>query len=300
MNNSRWHKDNLRRLLISQQEEYKRRELEHTLYTETDEAFYATWLHHRLIVLSLVPIECRKPGTKVLDVGGGKGRISTLLSNLELECVNIDCLFQDKDALNVVGKPLIPLLEAYNEEKGVSVVARDAYEDGIPFPDDTFDLVIFSEVIEHLPNSPKPLLSEMSRVLRNGGWLILTTPNLVSFEKRILTLCGLSTRSPIKSFYEMEGYPIGTIYRGHNREYTLQEVEYMLSQANFTIESRQRIDFSPPKGLGRLFQEIFSDMFTDNRAYHLRVRRALFKFGEFACKKISSGMNNYIAILARK
>ena len=286
--------------MISQQEEYQRRHLEHKLYAETDEAFFSRWLHHRLTVLSLIPTECRKPSTKVLDVGGGKGRLSTLLSDLELNCVNIDCLFLDNDALNVEGKPLVPLVSSYNREKGVDVVARDVYEDGIPFPDDSFDLAIFSEVIEHLPNSPKPLLAEMYRVLRKGGWIILTTPNLVSFKKRILTLYGLSTRSPIKSFYQMEGYPIGTVYRGHNREYTLEEIEYMLSQENFTIESAKTTDFAPPKGPAISLRELINDTLTDKRRYPLRIRRALFKFGELVCKKLSSSMGDYVTIRACK
>jgi SAM-dependent methyltransferase len=300
MKNGRWHKDNLRRLLIAQQEEYQRRQLEHQLYAETDEAFYSRWLHHRLTVLSLIPEECRGPRTKVLDVGGGKGRFSTLLSDLELDCVNIDCLFLDNDALNVEGKPLVPLVSSYNREKGVEIVARDVYEDGIPFPDDTFDLAIFSEVIEHLPNSPKPLLAEMYRVLRQGGWLILTTPNLVSFKKRILALYGWSTRSPIQSFYQMEGYPMGSVYRGHNREYTLKEIEYMLAQEKFTIESAQTTDFAPTKRSGTSLGEILDNTLKDQRRYHLRVRRALFKFGELVGKRLSSTMGDYITVRAHK
>ena len=80
MIDANWPADHLRQLLISQQEEYHRRGLEHELYVETDETFYSKLLYHRLIVLSLIPEECRRPRTKVVDVGGGKGRISTMLT----------------------------------------------------------------------------------------------------------------------------------------------------------------------------------------------------------------------------
>lgn len=300
MNYDRWHSDNLQQLLVLQQEEYQRRGLEHELYAEDDAAFFSTWLCHRLIILSLIPIECRKSGTKVLDIGGGKGRISTLLSDLELRCANIDCLYLEADTLNVMGNPLIPLLRAYNEEKGVEIVARDAYEDGISFSDGSFDLVIFSEVIEHLPNSPKPILSDIHRVLCKGGWMILTTPNLVSFKRRVTTLLGRSTRNPIESFYNMEGYPVGSVYRGHNREYTLQEVEYMLAQENFTIEDSQMVDFSSPQTLSKLFREIINEMVADWRFRQLRIKGMLSRLGDFLFKRISSGMKDYIVILARK
>jgi len=92
-----WNADNLRQMLISQQEECLRRGLEHALFAETDAAFYHQWIYHRLIILSLIPGECRKPGIKVVDVGGGKGRMVTLLSDLGLECVNIDRLFLRKE-----------------------------------------------------------------------------------------------------------------------------------------------------------------------------------------------------------
>lgn len=46
----------------------------------------------------------------------------------------------------------------------------------IPFPDETFDIVMSSEVIEHVPDPDKAIV-ELFRVLKKGGTLILTTPN---------------------------------------------------------------------------------------------------------------------------
>jgi SAM-dependent methyltransferase len=47
----------------------------------------------------------------------------------------------------------------------------------LPFPDETFDTVLCTEVLEHL-SDPAVCLREMSRVLRPGGHLILTTPQM--------------------------------------------------------------------------------------------------------------------------
>lgn len=46
----------------------------------------------------------------------------------------------------------------------------------IPFKDNLFDIIVCSEVIEHVPNRKKAF-SEMKRVLKSGGILIITTPN---------------------------------------------------------------------------------------------------------------------------
>lgn len=45
----------------------------------------------------------------------------------------------------------------------------------LPFPDDSFDTVVSTEVLEHVPN-PQRALREMHRVLKPGGFLILSTP----------------------------------------------------------------------------------------------------------------------------
>lgn len=285
MNSVHWDIGNLRQLLISQQEEYSRRGLEHALFAETDEVFYRKWICHRLIILSLISEECRRPGKRVIDVGGGKGRMTTLLSHLGLECVNIDKLFLDENAKNVEGKRLIPLLRSYCEEKGVKVLAHDVFLDGIPFPDESFDLAICSEVIEHFPNSPKPVLSAIYRTLVKGGWLILTTPNAVSLEYRKLTLFGRSTHYDFIPFYRLErGYPAGAVYGGHIREYTRVEVEQMLTWENFTVVKSETRDYRAPTG--------FRDLVRCCLHPHIGLGLML--------KNILPDVGQFIVVLARK
>lgn len=255
MRDANWDSSNLRQLLVSQQDEYHRLGLEHSLYAETDEAFKNTWIFHRMLILSLVPAECRRPGIRVVDIGGGKGRMTTLLSDLGLECVNIDNLFLDERAKNVEGKPLVPLVRAYCEGKGVTVLAHDVFLKGIPYPDQSFDLAICSEVIEHLPNSPKPVLAEIYRTLVKGGSLILTTPNTVSLGKRKRIVFGQSAYPDFASFYNLQrGYPAGTAFGGHIREYTRREVEQMLVWESFAVTRCHTCDFSAPTGFGDLIR----------------------------------------------
>jgi ubiquinone/menaquinone biosynthesis C-methylase UbiE len=54
----------------------------------------------------------------------------------------------------------------------------------IPFEDDYFDVVIFTEVLEHLPTPPSAVLKEVRRVLRTGGGeLILSIPNIAALHE---------------------------------------------------------------------------------------------------------------------
>jgi SAM-dependent methyltransferase len=54
----------------------------------------------------------------------------------------------------------------------------------LPLPDKSFDVVVSVEGIEHLEN-PHLFLREVNRVLKDGGALILTTPNIVSLRSRV-------------------------------------------------------------------------------------------------------------------
>ena len=54
----------------------------------------------------------------------------------------------------------------------------------LPMRDKSFDLVVSVEGIEHLEN-PHLFLREVNRVLKDGGWLVLTTPNIVSLRSRV-------------------------------------------------------------------------------------------------------------------
>ncbi len=62
-------------------------------------------------------------------------------------------------------------------------------ETGLDFPDASFDLVFCSEVIEHM-TAPELLASEMSRVLKPNGLLVLSTPNSAFWVYRLFSVLG--------------------------------------------------------------------------------------------------------------
>ncbi len=54
----------------------------------------------------------------------------------------------------------------------------DAERDPFPYPDGYFSTILCCELIEHLPNDPMHMMMEINRILKTGGHLVLTTPNI--------------------------------------------------------------------------------------------------------------------------
>ena len=103
----------------------------------------------------------------------------------------------------------------------------DLEQDPYPYGDGSFDLVLCAEVFEHLGLDPCHLLAEVNRILRPGGVLLLTTPNVVSVRSSVNVLLG---RTP--GFY-----PAFNLTRDrHNREYTPGEIGALLETAGFRAE----------------------------------------------------------------
>ncbi len=113
----------------------------------------------------------------ILDVGCGTGYFAHLLKrmypNAKVHGVDIS-----GTALSIGKK----------KYKDIIFIKADA-EVKLPFKDNTFDLVISGEHIEHVRDVDKNLL-EINRVTKKGGTLIVTTPNLASWMNRTLLLFG--------------------------------------------------------------------------------------------------------------
>ncbi len=87
-----------------------------------------------------------------------------------------------------------------------------------PYADESFDLVLFCEILEHLVSDPMGVMSEINRVLKSGGYLLLTVPNIASAASAVSLLRGEAPY--IYGRYE----PGGRATDRHNREYAPREV----------------------------------------------------------------------------
>ena len=109
-------------------------------------------------------------------------------------------------------------------------------EDEFPHADDSFEVVLFCEMIEHLLMDPLATLRQIHRVLKPNGVLILTTPNVSRVDNVLRLLHGANIYDPYSGFGP---------YGRHNREYTRHELHRLLEFAGFEIETSMTADGHP-------------------------------------------------------
>jgi SAM-dependent methyltransferase len=171
---------------------------------------------HRIrVILEYLDIQ---PGERVLDCGCGYGWPLKILSELR------------DGRLVGADRDLTRLGKARREvARGVAVVAADVGH--LPFADETFDKILLSEVLEHLPDDLGALL-EVGRVLKRGGVVAVTVPNHhypmlwdpINWTRERLGL------APIRAGV------LGGIWTDHLRLYDRQGIAALLRRADFTIE----------------------------------------------------------------
>ncbi|HVW87355.1 MAG TPA: methyltransferase domain-containing protein [Bryobacteraceae bacterium] len=109
----------------------------------------------------------------------------------------------------------------------------DAERDRFPYPDGHFDLVIAGEIIEHMIFDPMHLLVESRRVLVEGGFLLLSTPNAASLASIAKALEG-HDNPQIFPLYKRPDPKEPEI--GHVHEYTAYEIGRAIEASGFEIE----------------------------------------------------------------
>jgi SAM-dependent methyltransferase len=114
------------------------------------------------------------PGRRVLDVGCRAGA----LTRAYLEGNSVVGVDVDREALGEAAK------------LGIETVWADAQQ-RLPFGDETFDVVVAGEVLEHLA-APRALVDESFRVLRPGGTFVGSVPNAFRLKNRLGFLLGRS------------------------------------------------------------------------------------------------------------
>ncbi len=122
--------------------------------------------------------------------------------------------------------------EQYISENSLEVDSCDIESQRFPYPNDYFDNILLSEVIEHLYVNPFFALRETLRVLRPGGKLYLFTDNLYSLKTIKSFMLGKSINNALNIWQKLDD--LG--HRGHIRLYSARELIEILQFIGFSID----------------------------------------------------------------
>ena len=147
---------------------------------------------------------------------------------------------------DVIGIDLEPSRAQFIIDRfGLDVRKCDIERQPLPFEKEQFNCVVFAEVFEHLRIDPLFVLSEINRVMRMGGRLFFTTPNLYSAQNIIRFILGRGLRDPVSAFMQLR--TVG--HMGHVREYSTTEIQRFLSASNFKVRRLTCRHYHYPRGL---------------------------------------------------
>jgi SAM-dependent methyltransferase len=158
-------------------------------------------------------------GGRLLEIGSVPCHLTYLLDRLGYDVTGVDI-----NPGRVAG---------FVNRTELKVIQSDIERHQLPFPDDSFEYILFSEVFEHLRINPINTVEEIHRVLTPGGTLLMTTPNLYALRHRISLARGRGLyASPYKEFKKIE--QLG--HMGHVRVYSSEEVTEFLEGCGLSIK----------------------------------------------------------------
>jgi 2-polyprenyl-3-methyl-5-hydroxy-6-metoxy-1,4-benzoquinol methylase len=159
-------------------------------------------LHRYKVAEELLPTP--SAGLRVLEIGGGIAEFSRRMLSRGIDVTFVDLSDHNLRKAEALG------MEAHKIDLNTGLP---------PFDEGQFDGVVILEVIEHVV-AAELLLREINRVLKPGGFLILSTPNFAFFINRFRILAGKLSMD--------EGY--------HYRYFTPSSLEKQMAEAGLEVD----------------------------------------------------------------
>lgn len=161
-------------------------------------------------------------GNIILDVGCAGGGLSKMLAELGFTVHAIDIL-----------KESIEVAKEFANSPKITYETRDVLKE--PFPDESFDGIVFLETIEHVEN-PALFLREFHRILKTNGHLIVSTPNATSIKNLLYALSYRKKKKQKQLIKEISEETLGTgTHIEHIYNWDFQTLVRLLDRIGFDV-----------------------------------------------------------------
>jgi len=184
---------------------------EHVVYPYLEEV-------NQSILRTVRSLARTSPSLRVLDVGCGYGALGQEFRRLGIEVWGIE---RDASAVALASTRLDRVIEC--DQADTEVIARE-------LNGTRFDLVVFSDVLEHTPD-PRRVVGAFTPYLAEAGRVIVSVPNVANWQTRLALLVGRFTYKDT-----------GVLDRTHLRFFTKRSTVEFMGSCGLQVQS---VDFTP-------------------------------------------------------
>ena len=184
---------------------------------------------------------------RCLEIGPGLGEVASLISQQYSQYYMVEI------SQNLVNK----LKDKFQHCSQVGIMHKNIEDNNLPFFSEAFDTVVMNSVIEHLVD-PISTLKYCYHLLKPGGKIVIYTPNVAKWTRRIKLLFGQfpSTASSSEGLIDYKGYPINFHDNGHLHYFTYKSMLVLMERENF-----RRVSIIPHGNfLSRKLPYLFSEV----------------------------------------
>ena len=203
--------------------------------------------HKARLARTIDLIYASKPEGKLLEIGTSgliPVALKELCPDLEVHVTNFDKSLPEITEIEV---------SMNSKTRIVTAACVDLEHEPLPFADETYDMVVCCEVLEHMEIDPMYMLEQVNRVSKQDASLLLTTPNVLSSRGLSKMLEGL------EPYFYMQ-YHKTREYHRHNYEYSARSLYRVLTCAGYigTVWTEDLFEDGLPDVIERLHSHGFN------------------------------------------